>query len=210
VIATLAAVGMPRLLAEHSPAMEASFRNTLDALPERAIVLVASEDQCQGMRYLQLAEDDRPDVDVVCWLLMSRDWYRLPLVARGVPVGDSRGGPASASDGEALFATGRPLFVDEAQRTLLDTYASFPQGVLFRALPHGARVPSIHDVVADNRALYQRFDLGARPDRGDDYAAVVFLRYAFVWRTLAAAADAKGERDDAAFAHAMEDELTPK
>ena len=210
VMATLALLAMPRLLAEHSRAMDAGVRNTLDTFPDHAIVLVASEDQCLGMRYLQLAEDDRPDVEVVCWLLMSRDWYRLPIIARGVPFGASTGGPASISDGEAILATGRPLFVDEIQHPILETFRAFPQGVFFRVLPRGTRVPSIHDVVADNRALYQRFDLGARPDRGDDYAAVAFLRYAFIWRTLAAAADSAGEHDDAAFSHEMEDELTPR
>ena len=210
VLATLAAVALPRTLAEHSRAMEAGVRNALDTFPDRAIVLIDSEDQCLGMRYLQMVEHDRPDVDVVCWLLISRAWSRDPLVARGVPLGVERGGPASAGDGEALLATGRPLFVDEVQRPLLDAFTHYPSGVFFRVLPHGQSVPSIHDVIAENRALYEKFDLGARADRGDDYAAVAFQRYVFFWRSLAAAADATGDRDDAAFAHAMVDELTPR
>ena len=210
VIATVCAVSLPRLLGEHSRAMEAGVRNALEAFPERAIVLVGSEEQCLGMRYLQLAEHDRTDVDVVCWPLISRAWYVDPIVARGVPLGVQTGEPASPQDADRLLATGRPLFVDEAQSAIVTAFPNYPEGVFFRVLSRDRHAPPIHAVITENRAIYERFDLSSHPGVGDDYATIAFLRYRYIWRTLAAAADVAGNPDDAAFAHAMVDELTPR
>src|SRR5262249_2440221 len=73
--AAVGGLALPRILAVRSPAMEHGVRNALAGVPDRSIVLAISEDQCFGVRYLQLVEGARPDVDFVCWTLTTRDWY---------------------------------------------------------------------------------------------------------------------------------------
>src|SRR5262249_49916379 len=50
----LALAALPGLARTHGPAMERGVQNLLVSLPATAIVVVVSEDQCFGVRYLQL------------------------------------------------------------------------------------------------------------------------------------------------------------
>lgn len=206
----LVTVALPPLVRVHSPAVERGVANLLVPLPKDAIAIVVSEDQCFGARYLQLARDLRPDVTVVCWALTVRDWYRDRLALAGVRIEAQRGGPASVEQGDALLATGRPIFVDRAQTALLAARPNYPFGVLERVLPRETKPPSLGEIIDLNRELFATFDLSyPRPQRGDDFAAVAHLRYAGPWRRIAAALDAAGDRDGATNARALAAELAP-
>jgi len=212
-IATFAAlvlVALPRLARVHSAAIETGVRNLLEPLPPDAIAIVVSEDLCFGARYLQLADGVRPDVTMVCWQLTVRDWYRERLARAGVRVDAHRGGVASVTQAEAILATGRPVLVERAGSTILETLPSYPFGVLERVLPRGAKVPSLGEILELNRGLYAAFDLDyPRPQRDDDFAAVAHKRYAATWRHLAAALDGAGVRDRAAAARELAVQLAP-
>ncbi len=207
----LAFVALPRLQRVHSAAVEAGVRNLLRSVPPDAVVLVVSEDQCFGVRYVQLVEGDRRDVSIVCWTITTRDWYRARLVRAGVRIEPSAGGPASVAQAEALLATGRPLVVDRAQTLILAALPSYPLGVLQRVLPRGAKPPSLGEVLELNRKIYASFDFDyPRPTRDDDFAAVAHRRYAETWRVLANALEAAGDHDGAASAAELAGQLAPQ
>jgi hypothetical protein len=200
VILVLVASALPRLHRVHASTVELGVRNLLVTLPDRAVAIVVSEDQCFGARYLQLVEHVRPDVTVACATLLSRAWYRERL---GVPL-------ATLGQREAVLAD-RPLLVDGAQRDVLSVLPSYPYGVLDRVLPRGASVPSLADVIAIDREVYARFDLDdVHPDADDDFAAVAHLRYAATWRRLAKALAGAGDPAGAAQLTELARDLAPR
>lgn len=197
---------LPPLARVHSPAMERGVANLIRTLPPFALVVVISEDQCFGVRYLQLAEGERPDVGLVCSELLRRDWYRAAQARRGLVL------PATpdATLGARLLATGRPVFVERGLRGVLDAYPGTPFGVVFRVLPPGTPAPPPAAVVAENRELYRRFDLDyPRPGRDDGFAAVAHRRYAASWVAIADLLAAAGDRDGASDAIDVARSLQP-
>ncbi|MBL9019499.1 MAG: DUF2723 domain-containing protein [Myxococcales bacterium] len=205
--AALVVIALPRLQRVHSRAVEAGIAATLAAVPPASIVVVVSEDQCFGGRYLQLAQGARPDVTIVCAVLAQRAWYRERLARLGVRVD---GTELTVGNGEALLATGRPLIVDGTQTVLKTARPGYPVGMLWRVLPRGARVPSLGEVLDAQRALFAGLDLDyPRPSPDDDFAAVAHKRYAGVWRDLSRALAAAGRPDDAAAALDVARQLAP-
>jgi hypothetical protein len=210
VFALLVATALPTLDRVHSPAVEAGSRNLLASLPQGAIVVVVSEDQCFGVRYLQLAEGVRPDVTLICWTITMRGWYTARLAAQGVVVDVSTGGPAPVEEVERWLATGRPVVVDSAQKPAL-TLPSYPLGVLYRVLPRGSQAPSPRDALDLQRETFASFDLDyPRPRADDGFAAVAHERYALAWRHLGRALAAAGDTDDATEALALAAQLAPE
>jgi transmembrane protein TMEM260 (protein O-mannosyltransferase) len=192
--AALVVAGLPGLVRVHSPAMERGGENLVRSLPAGAVVVVVSEDECFGVRYLLFARGERPDVALVCSELLRRDWYRAQLAQRGLVL------PAesSAALGEALLATARPVFIDRGMTGVLAALPSYPLGVVARVLPRGAAVPTASEVAAINRELFQRFDLDyPRPGRDDGFAAVAHRRYAATWAAISELLGAAGDPEAA-------------
>jgi uncharacterized Ntn-hydrolase superfamily protein len=112
-----------------------------------------------------------------------------------------------------LFAEGRPLFVDQTHEPVTELSRAFklyPYGFLMRVVPEGTPPPSLDQVVRDNQALFSRFDLDyPRPSIHQIHAAAMNQRYERTWRTLAQALAAGGDRDGAAGAAAIADQLAP-
>jgi hypothetical protein len=202
----LSIAALPGLARIHSPAMERGVQNLLLSLPAGAIVVVVSEDQCFGGRYLQLARGQRPDVALVCSELLRRPWYRDRWADRGLTMPATAG----AALGAALLRTGRPVFVDRGLTGVLAAYPSYPFGVVFRVLPAGEAAPTAAEIAELNRALYGRFDLAyPRPGRDDDFAAVAHRRYAASWAAIRDRLAAAGDRDGAAEAYELARALQP-
>jgi hypothetical protein len=204
--AVLALAGWPRLERIHSPATEVSVRNLLRSLPPRAIAVVIADDHCAGGRYLQLVRGERPDVALVCAGMLSLRPYRELWASRGLvlPSGD---GPRL---GDALLATGRPVFVDRFLHGVLGAFPAYPFGVLRRVVPRGTAPPTAGQVAAINRDVYRAFDLDyPRPDREDGCPALPHLRYASTWAGIAKALDAAGDHDAAHEARDLAYQLLP-
>ncbi|HEU0033786.1 MAG TPA: DUF2723 domain-containing protein [Kofleriaceae bacterium] len=206
----MVAVALPRLRAVHSPAMERGFVHMIRSLPEHALVIADSEDICFGLEYLQQARGERPDIDVVCWILTSRGWYRQRMRARGLVFTKQFSLEPTLEQAQLFLDTKRPLFVDRSQKQLLASFPSYPYGLLVRLLPKGAPAPTLPEVVELNRAIYAAFDLDyPRPGPDDDYATIAHKRYAATWVTLAEALRAAGDEQGAQDAIAVARQLYP-
>ena len=70
-------------------------------------------------------------LDLVNATLLTRAWYRERLA---VPFAPQPGPDTSVEQAEQLLAHG-PLFVDDAQRTILGTLPNYPLGIMRRVLP---------------------------------------------------------------------------
>ncbi len=203
-------VGLPRLRAQHGPAMQRGVENLLRSLPPRAIVLSQSDDVCMVSDYLEQAEGLRTDVDVVCWPLTSRTWYRARMAARGVTLKRPYTGSVDPVEVDGLLATGRPVFTDRNAHKLLASRPSYPWGITVRVLAPDEPIPPPLQLVETNRALFEKFDLDY-PQVGldDDWHTVAQRRYAATWRILSDYLAHHGSPEAAVDATKLADQLAP-
>lgn len=200
---------LPYLQRFHSPAMENEIRNTLSSLPQNAIVLGPDSELDVGIRYLQLARGERRDVLYIRWGTMHLDWYRARFARDGF-VYEPTSGDLKRSVADAALATGRPLFVAANDGRALEPLQLYPYGILFRALPAGQPFPSVAEVFALNRKLFDAFVLDyQRPGPADEYATWVHLNYARVWQRIGDEAARAGRRDEAAMSYELMRALSP-
>lgn len=206
----LVAVALPWLAVVHSPAVEDAAENVLSTLPEHAVVMTASDIIYCGASYLQLVRGERPDVWMIDWAMVPLDWYRERMAAHGVTIGKG-GGPASIRVARAILASGRPLLVDRWEANILETFPSYPYGILIRVLPERTRPPSVDEVFDMNKAAFEKFVLRATPPGPhDEFATAYYVEYAATWNLIGRALEAKGEHEKAAFALALVEQLTPR
>ncbi|MGE0546701.1 MAG: DUF2723 domain-containing protein [Kofleriaceae bacterium] len=180
----LAASSLPYLSRVHSPAVQCGVVNLINSLPQNAVVIGIADDHLFGIRYAQLALGIRPDVTYVQWPMVRLPWYRERLAARGVVV---KPGPRASVDlADALIASGREVFLDNTIRVgNFAGRATVPHGIVHRVLGADDKVPSLREVVEDNKRIYASFDLSyPRPGIDDEWATEVHRRYANTWFLL--------------------------
>jgi hypothetical protein len=210
--AAAAGASLPHVLETHSPAVEKGVANILKSLPENAVVLGTADDLVFGARYLQEVRGVRRDVDVIAWPMTTMPWYRQRFAARGVPIDPYAPGEGvpSLRVARQIFGTGRPLFVEISMGTILQTFETYPHGVLFRVLPPGEHKPDLYEILRINRDLFAEFDLAyPRPSRHAEYAAEMHQRYARTWDILARACKEAGLVEDYRAARELVDKLVP-
>jgi hypothetical protein len=192
---------LPHLLRVHAPAVEYEARNVLATLPPAAVVIGETDDLAGGITYAQLVLGERPDVAYVHWPLMKLAWARDRLAPHDISIDATGGTISSARLVTALFASGRPVFIEPSKLAALGGFPHHPYGILVRLLPPGTPAPTLDDVVAINKAVYAAFTFGYElPGTDDEWPTAVHLRYAATWQRLGRALDAAGERDEAAWA----------
>ena len=90
-------------------------------------------------------------------------------------------------------------------------FPSYPYGTEIELLPHGAKIPGVDEVVATNKAIYDKFELGyPRPGTDDEFATAIHQRYAATWKTLARKLAAEGKNEQAEWAIGVARELGPQ
>ncbi len=113
--------------------------------------------------------------------------------------------------GKQILAMGRPLFIDRDNATIAKRMPLYPYGVLFRVLAEGEPVPSVAEIFAINRALFEKFDLGYEVPRLDsEYASDLHVQYALLWSTMAQALGNAGLREEQGIANAFAIALAPR
>jgi hypothetical protein len=209
----VASVGLslPQLSKAHSPAVELGFRNALRSLPQNAVVIVHSDIAYYTTGYLQGAVGERRDVVVIMWGQMPSPAYRKRLAQQGIEL-DTTGRKVSTVDAATqVLAMGRPLFIDRDGAAIARRMPLYPYGVLFRVLPAGEPVPSVAEIFAINRALFDEFDLGYEvPGLDSEYATDMHQQYVQLWSTMARALGNAGLREEQAVANAFAIALAPK
>ena len=210
-VAASLALSLPHLAVVHSAAVENSAHNLLTSLPPNAVVMHSQDEFHGALNYLQTARGERRDVAVVTWTLMTFDWYRARVAAKGVVAARNMPGSPQQQLVATLLATGRPVFVDRLQTEIIASFPSYPHGILIRVLPPGAQVPSVAEVIELNRNLYAAFKLDEpRPGPDDDYATEVHRRYAGIWDILSRGAERAGHRELAEEARTIAQKLRPE
>ncbi|MEO8704837.1 MAG: DUF2723 domain-containing protein [Kofleriaceae bacterium] len=204
----LVATALPWLRAKHSPAMQRSIEAMVAAVPPRSVIIASGDDLCLGGEYVQHALGLRPDVDVICWGMYSRQWYRDRITARGIP-------PAPASpiaQALAIFPLGRPVFLSSQKQLALRSQRlpSYPFLGLVRMFPPGTKLPALAEIVAENKRAYATLVLDyPTPGREDDWATVAHMRYSVTWVLLSNALTASGDLREAENALAIARQLYP-
>jgi hypothetical protein len=186
-------------------------RNTLASMPPDAVILAGDVDEMDvGIRYLQLARGERPDVLFLRWRDGAVDWYREKFAPYGLTL--PAGTPYSAEAVVGLFQSrGRPVFVYWWEKELRAQFPSYPFGVLVRLLPPGTTPPSIDAVFEINRELFLKFDLAyPSPGKHDEFATWVHRKYAGTWGRLADDLLAAGKQAKAATAIELARALGPQ
>jgi hypothetical protein len=208
-LGALFGLSLPYVARVHTPAVERSAKNMLATLPAGAVIVHGQDELHAASGYVQAALMVRPDVVVVTWPMMGLRWYRERVARSGVEAGPAIPDPRLFA--ERVLATGRPLFVDRLQREIISTFPSYPYGVLIRVLPRGTQVPSTPEVLAINRDVYARFELGyTRPGPDDEFATEVHNRYSATWDMIGKKLSAEGDAASAATAFELSRELAPR
>lgn len=206
-VAGATAVSLPYLARIQSPAVELSARNMLESLPPDAVVVHVQDELHAVPGYVQAALGERRDVVIVTWPMMTLDWYRDRIAARGlahIQVGDKRHLIDDA------LARGRPVFIDRLQRDVIDAYPTYPWGALLRVLPRGSALPSAREMYELNDRLFGQFNLAyATPGPDDEFATEAHRRYAATWMIVAYALSKAGESELANQASARAHALAP-
>jgi hypothetical protein len=191
----LAAVSLPYVGRVHSPAVELGSRNLLHSLPDGAIVIHAQDELHAVTGYVQTARGERTDVVTVMWPLMKLAWYRERVARRGIIGGAGPGSPEVRLVA-ALLAAGKPVFVDRLQRDVIESFPTYPHGVLMHVLAPGTALPSVHEVFELNERLFAEFTLDyPRPGPDDEFATEVHRRYAATWEMIGTMLERSGDRE---------------
>jgi hypothetical protein len=201
---------LPYLARFQSPAMEREVEHMLRSLPPNAVVLGGVNELDVGTRYLQLTRGVRPDVLFVRWQDLAIDWYRRRFVSHGLDFTPEPGEPFKLQLAEHVLATGRPLFVGLSHGRDLEPLGRYPYGVVYRILPRGVFPPSPQEVFEMNRALFETLDLRyPRPGPEDETATWMHQHYEDHWRRLGDAMLRAGDRQRAAIAYELAEQLAP-
>ena len=134
-------------------------------------------------------------------------WYAERVRAIGFDVGT----PSPIAIADRALATGRPLFVNLAEKEILAAFPNYPFGTFERVLPRAAAWPALDAIVAENKALYATFDFDyPEPGMQDEFAMAMHARLAATWKRLGAALVANGEPALAKECYALADQLAPR
>jgi hypothetical protein len=205
-LVTATALSLPSVARAHSPELEQGLDNILQSLPRDSVVLVSTDSEHFGLAYLQSVRGVRSDVLVITTPQLGRPAYRARLrEATGFVVDPAAANPLLALV-DQILASRRPLFIDPLHASVARAYASYPFGIVFRVVPPGEVPPSVEQVLAINKQVFERYQLGyATPELGE-----LHPYYARTWRLLAEALGAAGRREDQAFALTMAKALSER
>lgn len=194
-------LSFPSVREEARPTTEYFLGNVLATLPRNAIVVGTADDIVGGFLYRK-ALDVRPDVTFLSPALLLSEWYPPRVSAElGFPVvhgvtlpGDAHPTLAGGALLAQLVASERPVFLTDWYAAGLETkFPSYPIGPLIRVVASPAELPSPSALLAENDALFARFDLEpTRPPR-DTWVAARTAAYARPWNVLAGAFERAGD-----------------
>lgn len=205
-VATVLGLGvahsLPRVRQAHAPAVHHYVLNTLEMLPEDALVLGTGDHVIFGMLYAQVALGLRPDVVYVDLEMLPYPWYHERIEARLGTSLDWHVRDATLDETSvvaAALATGRPVFLTAVRdAAIIEGFAIFPLGGVVGVAPPDMMPPPPDELARHNHELYENFELGYPfPTEPGTWAADVHRRYADNWIVLAGALELMGKPKEA-------------
>ncbi len=210
----LIVVTLPRIAGARSLATERALTNMLRTLPPDAVLIGTPDDFHFGMGYVQGALGERPDVAVITWQLVGLPYIRervrrqVGVTIKELPAGSTQ--KLSVVVAEQILATGRPLYIDSYQAAIGTSFTVWPYGLLYRVLPRGAPSPTISEVFAINKELYDRYEFDYEfPSVDDDVPAQYHALYAKTWKAIADGLLRANLTEEARYAQKMAYVLAP-
>ena len=208
-VGAAAATSLAEVQRLHAPVLEREIDNLIATLPADAVVIGTTDDLLFGFAYAQVVRHDRSDVTYVSWSAMPNDWYRDDLARDGFTVDVNVAGDRLVAVAQQVLARHRRLFVMPDEHRL-DAFPHYAFGILVEILPPGTPAPDLDAVIAINKGLYKAFDVDyTRPHVGDEWPALIQLRYAMTWAALGKQLEAAGRADDAHWAYGVANALAP-
>lgn len=189
--------------------------NVLGQAAHEAIIVGTGDHRLYSILHAQHVLGQRPDVTYIDAALMLNPWYAR-TIATGlgfVPDGvDHEARTVSQREFlRSLVASGRPVcLANPYVRGAVDAVPLVPMGLLLCVPSASAPGPSIFDLEATNRMIFQKFTFESTPPvDGDSWAAVVYQDYARPWRDLAGAFERSGLAGPASRLNTYADSFTP-
>jgi hypothetical protein len=199
-IAVSLATVLPEIAEHNRPTIGLYVQNVLSNAPKDLVILGSGDHRLGAFEYANKALDQRRDVVFVSAHLLLAPWYRKQTSDRlGISLPDPQGSTLHLREVvSALLASGRPVALTGLLAPgLTDGFSTYPIGPLIRVLPPGMPPPDPEALEAENRVLYQKLEIEARPPERDTFPATLHEDYARPWLTLAQVHESRGLADRA-------------
>ena len=194
------------------PTVEQYVRDTLEALPDDAILVGDSDHRYVGFAYGQRALGLRPDVDYIDTQILGFDWYRDRVESQ---LGFKTGATGDQTHIGRLFErvrqSGRPLFVTHRFHPKMEQYWRLePVGTAFRLLPaEAAGTPPAEQFDRQIDRL-QDAHIVPRPwVPKTSWSHLVLTHYGLVWQFSARQLHEAGQRERAHRARSISEKFAP-
>jgi hypothetical protein len=203
---------LPYLEYQRGPTVEQYVRDTLEPLPEGAVLVGDSDHRYFGFQYAQRVLGLRQDVTYVDIGIIGFDWHRRRIERRlGVESGADGGETKLSLMFRNLLEAGYPVFMTHFLHEGLGKYWTlYPVGTTYRVRPSEQSGPPLVEVYRRNRRLIREFRIEPRPHVPEtSWNHLVLTHYGLVWREMAEQLDQAGMGRRAAESRQIMEELAP-
>lgn len=199
---------------EHNrPTVGLYAENVLRTAPERLVILGSGDQRLGGFSYANQALGMRQDVVFVSARLLLAPWYRKRAAEQlGFALPEPNAGTLDLRQVvNTLLASGRPVAVTGLLAPgITDGFSTYPLGPLIRVLPPTSLPPDPDSLERENRELFARMEIEARPPSDPEgFAGRLHDDYARPWLTLAQVFAARGEAERATACRNQAFDLAP-
>jgi hypothetical protein len=194
------------------PTLEQYVRDTLEPLPEDAILVGDSDHRYFGFAYGQRALGLRRDVDYIDTQILGFEWYRDRVESQlGFKTGATDQQTHIGRLFERVRQSGRPLFVTHRFHPEMEKYWRLePVGTAFRLLPPDAEGTPPAEQFARQLDRLEQAHIAPRPwVPKTSWNHLVLTHYGLVWQFSARQLGEAGHQDRARHARSISEKFAP-
>jgi hypothetical protein len=183
----------------HRPTVQHYVTNTINQLPDNAVLISTGDQRTFGYMYAQQALGLRPDVLALDPILLTYPWYRARIQQRlGEPLA---GAPLDGGNGfntlfliEQLMYRGRPVYLTDIWSEPVRRLPLRQEGALFRVIAPGDPPIPVDELYEKTIAIFNAYELESDYQATmSTWAALVYEDYARPWFVLAQAFERAGD-----------------
>lgn len=197
---------------QRGPTVEQYVRDTLEPLPEGAVLVGDSDHRYFGFQYAQRVLGLRRDVTYVDIGIIGFDWHRRRIERRlGIESGADGGETRLSLMFRNLLEAGYPVYLTHFLHDGLGKYWTlYPVGTTYRVRPSEESGPPLSEVYERNRRLLREFRIEPRPHVPEtSWNHLVLTHYGLVWREMAEQLDQAGMVRRAGQSREIMEDLAP-